>query len=111
MKAKRSEFLREALAMLVLGGFLLSVPMPARSEDLSSPPIPATTQVPARVIILPMMRVGGIPQGQIMQITEHGSELVAATRIMLAAATQVAATAHAAPAPKSAQTLFCAGSM
>lgn len=66
--------------------------------------------VPQR-IVLPAMRAGGIPQGQILQITDRGSEMIAAPRITLASAETRVAPAVVAAAPKPAPRLFCAGTM
>jgi len=106
MKTIQANFLREAAALLAFGGLLLCAPLAVRGEDTP------VAQTPVR-ISLPAMRVGGIPRGQIMQITENGSELVAAAQITLAAANTAANTARAAPAleRKPAPRLFCANTM
>jgi hypothetical protein len=95
-----------AVALLVLAGIFLCAPQAARSDEVIA--------TAPRAIMLPMMRVGGIPQGQVMQITENGSELVSAARVALAAATQAGAIRNAAAEVKEAKIpprLFCAGSM
>jgi len=95
-----------AVALLVLAGIILYAPQVARSDEVIA--------TAPRAIMLPMMRVGGIPQGQVMQITENGSELVSAARVALAAATQAGAVRNTAAEVKEAKLpprLFCAGSM
>ncbi len=62
-------------------------------------------------IVLPAMRAGGIPLGQVLQITGRGSELVAAPRLTLAAADTRAVVVVAAAETKPASRLFCAGTM
>jgi hypothetical protein len=105
MQAIKAKMNSEAIALLILGGIFLCAPQAARSDELiASAP---------RAIMLPMMRVGGIPQGQVMQITEHGSELVAAAKVALAAAQVVAAprTAAEVKEAKVPPRLFCASGM
>ena len=106
MNARQIDYLRGAAAFVALSGLLLCAPVAARGDDT------VEVQAPAHKIMLPMLRAGGIPQGQVMQITEHGSELVPAAKLMLAAAS---APANPAARPvtelKSASGLFCAGTM
>lgn len=97
---------RAACALFALTGIFLCMPQAARGDEVIAPA--------PRAIMLPMMRVGGIPQGQAMQITEHGSELVAVARVALAAATQATPVKQALAEVKESKTaprLFCAGSM
>lgn len=107
MRTTQAVGLREAAAFIALSGLLLCAPLTARGDDgAAGATAPVTAAAPR--IVLPSMRAGGIAQGQVLQITEHGSEFVAVARVQLAAATPVGATtgaiAEAKPAPK----LFCA---
>lgn len=90
--------------MLVLGGILWSIAPGARGDDTAAAP------AVARTIVLPALRAGGIAPGQILQITEFGSEMVAPTRLALATITQPVTAATVREA-KVARGLFCAGSM
>ncbi len=101
MQVKKINFTRAAILLLVAGGLLWGAPRAARGDDTLTAPVK---------IILPAMRAGGIPPGQILQITDRGSELVAMARLTLAAATP-AVKAQRAPEAKAASNLFCAGSM
>ncbi len=105
MQNIRMNYLRAVVALLVPAGILLSAPLTARGEDAIA--------APARRIVLPMLRVGGIPQGQVLQITDRGSEMVAAPRLTLAAASPASATpaAQALREAKTSNGLFCAGSI
>ena len=105
MRVIPRNFAREAAALLVLGGILWCVPPAARGDDNTAAP------VVARAIVLPALRAGGIAQGQVLQITEYGSEMVAPTRLALAATTPPATAAAALREAKVARGLFCAGSM
>ena len=105
MQAIKTKMNADTFALLMLNGIFLCMPQAARSDEVIA--------AAPRAITLPMIRVGGIPQGQVMQITERGSELVPAARIALAAA-QASATPHIATEVKEAKLpprLFCAGSM
>jgi hypothetical protein len=101
MQVKKFNFMRVALGWLVAGGLLWGSPRLARADETPAAPVK---------IMLPAMRAGGIPPGQELQITGRGSELVAMTRLTLAAATP-AVKAQRAPDAKAASNLFCAGSM
>ncbi len=108
MQVIQAKYARDAAALLVLSAILSAAPLTARSEDTIAAP------AVARRIVLPMLRVGGIPQGQVLQITDRGSEMVAAPRMTLASAGTAASATQGAPAPREAKTsngLFCAGSI
>jgi len=97
---------RETFALLAPAGIFFCPPQAARGDEVITPA--------PRAIMPPMMRAGGIPQGQVVQITEHGSELVAVALVALAAATQAAPVKQTLAEVKESKTaprLFCAGSM
>jgi hypothetical protein len=103
MKAVSASVWREAVALLLAAGVIAAVPSVARSEDVV---------IAAPRVIFPEVRLGGIPQGQILQITERGSEMVAAMQVAAItgklnpnAKVVVVAATDIKPAPK----LFCAG--
>jgi hypothetical protein len=95
-----------AAALYVAAACLPALPAFVHAEEVVAMAVPQ----PQR-IFLPAMRAGGIPQGQILQITSRGSELVAAPRITLASADNRAVVVVAAAESKPASRLFCAGTM
>ena len=107
MKTKQAYFMRDAAMFIALSGLLLCAPLAARGQEVAAVDAVQSAPAPQR-IMLPSLRAGGIPQGQVLQITERGSELVAAARVQLAAVTQTAGAARAPVEPKPAAKLFCA---
>ena len=107
MKTRQAYFMRDAAMFIALSGLLLCAPMAARGQEVAAVDVVQSAMVPQR-IMLPSLRAGGIPQGQVLQITEHGSELVAAARLQLAAVTQAANAARAPVEPQPAPKLICA---